>query len=226
MTDIKICCISSLQEAQLALSLGANALGANALGANALGLVSAMPSGPGVIEESEIVDIIAALPSETNTLLLTSETAVDKIVEQHKRIPSCTIQLVDALIEGTYADLKKQLPNTRIVQVLHVLDESNIQEALEIAPQVDALLLDSGNPNLKVKELGGTGRTHNWEISAEIVKQVSVPVYLAGGLHAENVQEAIKQVRPFGVDLCSGVRTDGKLDEKKLKAFVTAVRSQ
>jgi phosphoribosylanthranilate isomerase len=212
---IKICCISSCTEAHLALSEGANALG----------LVSAMPSGPGVIEEGQIRTIIDELPPKTDTFLLTAETCVEQIVAQHHRLPSRTIQLVDALTEGTYADLKKQLPNTQIVQVLHVLDEQNIDEAIAIAPQVDALLLDSGNPNLVVKELGGTGRTHNWAISAEIVRQVTVPVYLAGGLQAENVQAAIQTVRPFGVDLCSSVRTNGHLDPQKLSNFVAAVRA-
>lgn len=207
---IKICCISSLAEAKLAL----------AKGATALGLVSAMPSGPGVIEEELMKSILQSLPDSINTFLLTAETKVGSIVAQHQRLPTRTLQLVDALTEGTYDELKMALPKVTIVQVLHILNESNIEEAVCIAPQVDALLLDSGNPNLKVKQLGGTGKQHDWAISATIVKQVDIPVYLAGGLTAKNVQAAIRQVQPFGVDVCSGVRSGGQLDEKKLMAFV------
>lgn len=94
---------------------------------------------------------------------------------------------------------------------------------LALAKQVDALLLDSRNPNLAVKELGGTGRVHNWQLSRQIREQVSKPVFLAGGLHAGNVREAIETVQPFGLDLCSGVRTNGQLDMRKLEAFFERV---
>jgi phosphoribosylanthranilate isomerase len=113
----------------------------------------------------------------------------------------------------------------KIVQVIHIQNEKSIEESIRIADDVDALLLDSGNPNGIVKTLGGTGNVHNWEISREIVKNVSIPVFLAGGLHAGNVQEAIEKVQPFGVDICSGVRTMGKLDPSKLSSFIKAVHS-
>ncbi len=104
--------------------------------------------------------------------------------------------------------------------MIHVSGEESIAEAVRIASYVDAILLDSGNPALKVKELGGTGRTHNWNISRRIQELVKVPIFLAGGLNPENIAEAILQVQPFAVDVCSGVRTNGKLDESKLAAFV------
>ena len=124
---------------------------------------------------------------------------------------------------GTYADLRAALPGISLVQVIHVTDEQSLAEAVAIAPHVNALLLDSGNQSLTVKELGGTGRVHNWEISRRIREAVDVPVFLAGGLHAGNVAAAIQQVGPFGLDICSGVRTDGRLDEGKLKAFFESV---
>jgi phosphoribosylanthranilate isomerase len=99
-----------------------------------------------------------------------------------------------------------------------------VEEAEALTPHVDALLLDSGNPNADVKELGGTGRTHDWAVSRQIRQQVDVPVFLAGGLDAENVGVALEQVQPFGVGLCSGVRTDGQLDEVKIRRFMRAVR--
>lgn len=211
---VKICCISSLEEAQLAIQYGASALG----------LVSAMPSGPGVIEDDLILHIAKRVPPGVASFLLTSRQDVAGIVEQQRRFGINTLQICDSLLVGTYADLRAALPGIALVQVIHVTDERALQEAVEIAPQVNALLLDSGNQSLAVKELGGTGRVHNWEISRRIREAVHVPVFLAGGLHAGNVAAAIQQVSPFGLDVCSGVRTDGRLDERKLKAFFERVR--
>ena len=101
--------------------------------------------------------------------------------------------------------------------------KKSVEKAVEVSKYVDAILLDSGNPNLSIKELGGTGRTHNWELSRQIVESVDRPVFLAGGLRAENVAAAIRAVRPFGIDVCSGVRTNGKLDAVRVAAFVRAV---
>ncbi len=212
-THIKICCISSVEEAKLAIDAGASALG----------LVGHMPSGPGIISDELIAEISASIPNHIATFLLTSETNVDKIVEHHYKVNTTTIQLVDTLTEGTHLQIKMALPQINIVQVLHVLNETSIAEALEIAPYVDALLLDSGNPNLRTKELGGTGRIHNWKISREIVEKVKIPVFLAGGLNPENASKAIKEVNPYGLDLCSGVRTNGNLDIHKLTSFFKAI---
>jgi phosphoribosylanthranilate isomerase len=92
-----------------------------------------------------------------------------------------------------------------------------------LAEHVDAILLDSGNPKLAVKELGGTGRRHDWKLSRRIAETCGKPVFLAGGLNAENVREAIESVQPFGVDLCSSVRTNGKLDLQKLESLFRSV---
>jgi phosphoribosylanthranilate isomerase len=94
-----------------------------------------------------------------------------------------------------------------------------------VAPQVDAILLDSGNQALAVKELGGTGRTHDWRLSREIRERINVPMFLAGGLKPGNVHRAVHDVEPFGLDVCTGVRTEGNLDRGKLEAFFRAVRS-
>ncbi len=215
MPRIKICCISSPEEARLAI----------AAGAAALGLVGRMPSGPGIIGDELIADIARTVPPPVATFLLTSETTADGIIAHHQKVRTNTVQLVDSLEDRQdYARLRATLPGVKLVQVLHVLDERQLDEAAEIAPLVDALLLDSGNPNLAVKELGGTGRTHNWAVSRRIVESVAVPVFLAGGLNATNVREAIEAVQPFGLDLCSGVRTDGQLDVRKLAEFFENVR--
>ena len=210
---IKICCINSMEEAQLAISIGASAIG----------LVSEMPSGPGVITEFKIKEIAEAVPPPIATFLLTSKTDADEIVAQQKRLGTNTIQIVDKLISGTHKEIKESLPGISIVQVIHVLNDESIDEALKVSENVDAILLDSGNPNLEVKELGGTGRKHNWEISRKIREAVDIPVFLAGGLNYTNVREAIDTVSPFALDVCSGVRTNGNLDAVKLKMFFDEV---
>lgn len=193
-------------------------------GADAIGLVSAMPSGAGIIADEKLIpEIAAAVPPPVATFLLTSLTDTDAIVAQHHRCRTSTIQLVDALTGGTHADLHRALPGIRLVQVIHVLDDASVAAAVAVAPHVDALLLDSGNPHLAVKQLGGTGRTHNWSLSRRIVETVDRPVFLAGGLHPGNVAAAWAAVRPFGFDLCSGVRTDDHINEAKLAAFFAAV---
>lgn len=210
---IKICCISSIEEAKMAVSAGASAIG----------LVAKMPSGPGPIDDELIKEIAASVPPPIATFMLTSETSTKNIIEHHKRTVTNTIQIVDELKEGSYSEFRKEIPAIKIVQVIHVLDETSVEDAVRISSMVDALLLDSGNPNLSIKELGGTGRTHNWELSRKIVDQSRVPVFLAGGLNPDNVRNAVDLVRPFGVDLCSGVRSNGMLDEKKLELFVKAL---
>jgi phosphoribosylanthranilate isomerase len=212
-TRVKICCISSTDEAKMAVQFGASALG----------LVANMPSGPGVISDEEIVKITRSVAPGISTFMLTSETSADEIIEHHKRTLTNTIQIVDELKEGTYTKIREALPAIKIVQVIHVINEKTIDEAIRISYLVDALLLDSGNPNLEIKELGGTGRIHNWTLSKKIVEQSRVPVFLAGGLTSENVKQAIEQVQPFGLDLCSGVRTDKKLDPRKLEMFFNNV---
>ena len=210
---VKICCIKSPDEARLAVSAGASALG----------LVSHMPSGPGVIDEPAITAIAAKVPPPVATFLLTSLTDPEAIVAQHRRCRTSTIQLCDYQAPSTSAVLRERLPGIRLVQVVHVLDEADLARARALAPAVDALLLDSGNPTLAVKKLGGTGCVHNWALSRRIREAVDVPVFLAGGLSAANVAAAIAEVAPFGLDLCSGVRTQDRLDPEKLAAFFAAL---
>jgi phosphoribosylanthranilate isomerase len=206
---LKVCCIASIAEAEMAVRAGAAALG----------LVAQMPSGPGPIPEQLIAEIAAAVPPPIATFLLTSHTEPGPIILQHRRCRTNTIQLTDALRADAYPVLRAELPGVKLVQVIHVAGADALEEARAVAPHVDALLLDSGNPKLQVKELGGTGRVHDWQVSRRIVETVSRPVFLAGGLNPQNVGGAVAMVRPFGVDVCSGLRTAGRLDEAKLAAF-------
>jgi phosphoribosylanthranilate isomerase len=212
---VKICCIASIEEAWLAIKYGAAAVG----------LVSEMPSGPGPIPEELIAEIAKNIPPSVSSFLLTSKQDPLEIIKQHRRCGTSVIQLVDKLEIGDYEELRIALPGIRLVQVVHVVDEKALDEAENVAPYVDAILLDSGNPDLVVKQLGGTGRKHNWILSRQIREKVHLPVFLAGGLTSDNVLEGLKQVQPFAVDVCNGVRTDNELDECKLSAFFDAMNS-
>ena len=211
---IKICCIGSITEAKMAIRMGASALG----------LVSEMPSGPGVISIGTIKQIAASVPPPIATFLLTSKQDINDIIKQHEYCRTNTIQICDTLTIGTHKDLKEALPWISIVQVIHVTGEESITEALAIQNDVDAILLDSGNQSKQVKELGGTGKTHNWEVSCKIREKLDIPIFLAGGLKPSNIAQAISQVHPFGIDLCSGVRTNGKLDEIKLQQLFSNIK--
>lgn len=206
---IKICCIKNADEAKTAIEFGASAIG----------LVAKMPSGPGPISDDLIRQIAMTIPPPIATFLLTSETSVTEIIKHHQRTNTNTIQIVDSLTTGTYNQLKSALQFVKIVQVIHVIDQRSVDKAIEISELVDAILLDSGNPNLKVKELGGTGRIHNWSLSRQIRDNSKCPIFLAGGLKPENVRQAIEEVNPFAIDVCSGVRTNGNLDKYKLEQF-------
>jgi phosphoribosylanthranilate isomerase len=208
-TRVKICCIQNLDEARMAIEFGADAIG----------LVGKMPSGPGPIEDSTIKEITASVSPAVGTFLLTSEVTATEIVNHWKKVNTNTIQIVDYIDESEFAKIRSEIPWVKLVQVIHVEDGTSINRAVRIEKYVDGILLDSGKPNAATKILGGTGMTHNWEISKEIVARTGKPVFLAGGIKPENVKVAIQHIRPFGIDVCTGVRTDGKLDRKKLEEF-------
>ncbi|MEM6750952.1 MAG: phosphoribosylanthranilate isomerase [Planctomycetota bacterium] len=215
-TRVKVCCIGSRQEARVAIDHGADALG----------LVADMPSGPGVIDDEAITGIAASLPPPIDAFLLTRETQAQRIADHARRTGVRTVQLVDdAVTPETRRELKRSRPTLRIVQVLHVVGEASIERARHAAEHADALLLDSGNPSAATPELGGTGRRHDWSVSRRVVESVEIPVFLAGGLSPDNAARAIEEVRPYGLDVCTGLRTQGRLDPDKLSRFMAAVRS-
>lgn len=213
-TRLKVCCIASVEEASLAVRLGADAIG----------LVGKMPSGPGPIDDALIREVAARVPPAVGTFLLTSRTEPEEVVEHVLAVGVNTVQLVDDVPVETYAALRRYAPAVRIVQVLHVQDHSVLEQARAVQPYVDAILLDSGRPKAAIRELGGTGRTHDWVVSARLVSESMVPVFLAGGIRPENVHEAITGVRPYGIDLCTGVRSNGKLNPVRLEALIREIR--
>jgi len=206
---VKICCIASVAEAWMAIEHGASAIG----------LVSAMPSGPGPIPEDLIGEIAATVPPGVSAFLLTCQQDAAAIIDQQRRLRVNTIQICDRLPEGSHEELREALPGVSLVQVVHVTGPESVDEAIAVASHVDAVLLDSGNQSLAIKELGGTGRTHDWRLSRQIREAIDVPMFLAGGLNPGNVAAAIREVQPFGIDVCSGLRTNGSLDQQKLRAF-------
>lgn len=210
---IKVCCIGSVEEAELAVRVGVSAVG----------LVSAMPSGPGVIDEALIAEIADVVPPGVTRVLLTSSTDADQVVSQQRRTRVDAVQLVDRWDAAGRAELRSSLPGVRLIQVVHVTGPGSIDEAAAAAEGSDAILLDSGRPQASIRELGGTGRVHDWATSRAIRETVDVPVFLAGGLTPENVAEAVRRVDPFGVDVCTGIRSDGRLDAARLEVFVRAV---
>ena len=216
-TRLKVCCIASVEEARAAIMAGASAVG----------LVAEMPSGPGTITDALIAEIAASVPPPVSRFLLTSRTEPGPVVAHVAACRVDTVQLVDKVPVDTYAALRTQLPHVRVVQVLHVEGMDAVAEAHRVAPYVHAILLDSGRPLAAVRELGGTSRVHDWQISRELVQAVpDTPVFLAGGIGPGNVRNAIRQVRPYGIDLCSAVRTDGQLDPAKLAALVAAIEAE
>lgn len=213
--NIKICCMQSEDEIRLATTHGVTAVG----------FVSEMPSGPGPIPESRIVELAKSVPNGVRSFLLTCKPDASGIIAQVRRVGVTSVQICDRLMIGSYRDLKAALPHVTLVQVIHVQGDRSLHEAIAVADEVDELLLDSGRPTAPVKELGGTGRVHDWQVSRRIREAVRIPVWLAGGLTQSNVREAVALVRPHGVDVCSGVRTGGVLDPGKLDAFVRASRA-
>ena len=212
---VKICCIRSVEEAWTAVRHGASALG----------LVSHMPSGPGVIPDERIATIAAAVPAPVATFLLTCRQDAASIIDQQRRLRTNTLQICDRLQRGVYVELREALPGVRIVAVVHVTGPASVAEAEGVAREADAILLDSGRPDQAVKELGGTGRRHDWTLSRRIREAVDVPVFLAGGITPENAAKAVAAVGPFALDVCTGVRTDGRLDEKKLERLFAALEA-
>ena len=196
-----------------------------AAGTDALGLVAEMPSGPGPIDDDLIAEIAALAPPPLATFLLTSRTDADGIVDHVNYCGTNTVQIVNHIDPLEYPGIISALPTIRRVQVIHVEDAGAVDLIRRYEPFVHAFLLDSGRPNAAVTELGGTGRVHDWNISRACVAATNKPVFLAGGLAADNVRRAISLVQPFGLDLCSGVRTRHQLDKAKLSVFMQAVAS-
>ncbi len=211
---IKICCISSEDEVRVAVSGGADLLG----------FVAPPLGGLGVIPEDRIAELIPLVPPGCVAVLLTGHQDPADIAAQIHRTRPSAVQLVKATTAAARAGLQRTFPGVRFLQVVHVQGPESVDDAIAAAEHSDGLVLDSAVLGGDAPQLGATGNTHDWAVSARIVASVDVPVYLAGGLKATNVAEARRTVGSFGLDLCTGVRTDDVLDPSKVAAFVHAAQ--
>lgn len=193
-------------------------------GADAVGFVGEMPSGPGPVDLATQRSVALAVPPGVTPVLLTSGTDGYEIAAEARDVGAPVVQIVRHVGGEVLQAIRKASRGLKLIQVVHVEGPNALDLARGYAGLADALLLDSGQPDANPPVLGGAGRTHDWSVSARIVRAVDKPVWLAGGLSAANVGAAIEAVRPFGVDVCSGVRTLGRLDVRKLSAFMAAVK--
>ncbi len=192
-------------------------------GVDAVGLLGCMPSSPRAIDMDLARQIASVVPVAVETFLLTASLSGEEIAEQAKYCGVTAIQIAQHVDPIEYQHIATRLPHIKRVQVVHVEDESALDLIDVYEPHVHAFILDSGSTGATVADLGGTGRVHDWRISSEFVRRTSKPVFLAGGLNPRNVRDAISVMAPFGIDLCSGVRRNNKLDAGLLDEFTTNV---
>lgn len=210
---VKVCGISSIEEARFAISAGASALG----------LVAATEGGTGISDDRLIAEIVTAVPPPIATFMYTSCQDAEAIADRHAICRTTVIELATLLTFSELCKLRKHIPGVKLVQVIHAFQEYALHEAHFAASVVDALLLNCQNASLPEKELDSIGRTNDWQLGRFICDQVGLPVFLAGGLDAKNVAEAIAMVQPFGLEVCSSVRVNGALNPLRLDAFMYAV---
>ncbi len=210
MTYVKICGIRRLEDALAAVSYGADAVGV---------LVGQQHHSPDFLAPSAAAAIVAALPPPITSVMVTHLAEPDEIVALARSVGVTAIQLHGETSPAQAAEVKSRLPSIKTFKAIHVVDHQSIDAARQYAGTVDAIVLDT--VNVATDQVGGTGRTHDWSISRQIVERLAVPVVLAGGLHPDNVGEAIRQVRPYGVDVNSGTKgPDGFKDHAALKRFI------
>jgi phosphoribosylanthranilate isomerase len=214
MPFIKICGIQTYEEAAAALHCGATALGF------LVGLTHRAEDG---IDAADARSIVQRLPTDTQVVLVTHLLHPVPVADLSLSIGARTVQVHDDMEIADLRRLRALLPGIRLLKAIHVTGTDALGRALDYAAVADALVLDSRTAD----RLGGTGLTHDWSISRQLVAAASaVPVYLAGGLRPENVEQAIAQVRPAGVDVNSGVEAlGGQKDAARMRAFVARARA-
>ena len=211
---VKVCGMTRVEDAHAAVAAGAHAIGC---------LVGLDYDAPDRVEPGVARAIFASVPPRVERVLVTHRTAVVDVVELARETGASVVQLHGAFPLEAISELRLRAPQLAVVKCAHVVDEGSIEEALRAAGAADRVLLDSRTAD----RIGGTGRIHDWSISARIVQRSPKPVILAGGLDPDNVAGAIAQVRPWGVDVNSGVRgPDGCRSHERIRAFVAAATGQ
>jgi phosphoribosylanthranilate isomerase len=217
MVRVKICGITTVEEATLAERLGANAIGL---------LVGQVHHSEDFISATTAASICKSLSPFITSVLVTHLTSLEEILDLTTYVPATAIQIHSNLNGQSLREIKNKLsPFRKIIGKVSITDNSAIDRAKEIAPYVDAIVLDSIDTSSN--RVGGTGKTHDWEISAKIVQEVHCRVILAGGLNPDNVRDAIIRVRPWAVDAHTGLEfPDGTKDPDKIRKFIEAASAR
>jgi len=213
---VKICGVSRVEDALVIVEAGADAVGC---------LVGLDHPSPDQVSAATAKAVFSVLPPFVARVLVTHRTKLGEVADLVRDTGATAVQLHGEFPLVAVPALREALPYLSIVKCVHVTGEEAIAAAGAAARVADAVLLDT-----KVRgRIGGTGKVHDWSISARIVESCPRPVILAGGLNPGNVAEAIARVRPYGVDANSGTRATGGTkdpakDPAKVRAFVAAAR--
>ena len=210
MVKVKICGIKKHEDAELAVLSGADAVGL---------LVGQVHTSNDFIDKDIARAIVESLPPFCSSVLVTHLTECDEICELAEYIGVSTIQLHGGSSPAQAKEIKQRLPYIKTYKSIHVTGPESVDNALAYRGVVDGILLDT--VNVTTGQVGGTGKTHDWSISSQIVRALDIPVIMAGGLNPENVKDAVAQVQPHGVDVNSGTQgPDGFKDPEKIKSFI------
>lgn len=209
---VKICGTATFADLDCAVAAGADAIGF------LMGITHVTQD---AVTPETAAAMVATLPPFIVPVAVTHLTKPSDLIRIVELSRCTTLQIQDMVTPDDIAEVREALPYLRIMKAVHVMDESAIATAKYFSDTADAILLDTRTAD----RIGGTGITHDWNISAKIVKECSCPVILAGGLTPENVTEAIIRVRPYAVDVHTGVKKNGVRDAERTRAFVANART-
>lgn len=212
---IKICGIKTEADVGIVVKSGADAAGL---------LVGQIHTSTDFILPSTAARLSGLLPPYITPVIVTHLVDAASILDIVKKTGVNTLQLHGGSPPEEVRKICDALPaNGKIIFAVHIIKGEMVPSLQEYYPYIDAVLLDSYN--LTTGQVGGTGQIHDWKLSAQIVRTSSVPVILAGGLNPSNVEEAIRTVKPYGVDANSGLKNaEGGRDPELCKAFVENAR--
>ncbi len=213
MLRVKICGNRTSDDLALAGHMGADAVGL---------IVSARHRTEDAIPPATAAALLRDVPIFVNSVLVTHLITAAEVIELHRTVPVSTIQLHDAIAVAEVEAIRRAIPHIPLIKAVGVTGEGAIDVARRFEPYVDALLLDTHADD----RIGGTGVVHDWSISRRIVANMKKPVILAGGLHPGNLVQAIEEVRPYGVDVNTGVEfANGEKDPERMKQFINLAKS-
>ncbi|MFC7079571.1 phosphoribosylanthranilate isomerase [Halorussus caseinilyticus] len=208
MTRVKICGLTCDEDLRVAVEAGADAVGL---------LVDVPVDSPREIDPERAAELADAAPPFVTTVLVTMPATPERTVELARTVEPDAVQIHGEVGAGDLAYLTASVQ----AQVLKVVDAADPEQARRYDELADGLLVDSVDDD----GAGGTGRTHDWERTAELAAELDSPVVLAGGLTPDNVDAAVRAVEPFAVDVASGVEDaaaagDGRKDPEAVAEFV------